>query len=321
MHEQTVGVIGLGIMGRAVSGNLVQAGFRVIGHDLLPERVRALAANGGQGAASARAVAEAAPVVITLLPGVPALEQVVSGERGLVAAKRADLVLLECSTLPIAAKEAAERALGAVGAQVLDCPLSGTGAQAITRDLVVYASGDQEVFERCREVFGGFARSSRYTGPFGNGSRFKFVANLLVSIHNVAAAEAFVLGIKAGLAPDLLYELIGNGAGTSRMFEVRGPMMVEGRYEPATMTVQMWQKDLAIISEFGRALGAPTPLFAASAELYAAALAEGRAQQDTASVCAVLEAIAGLAPRQPGSGGPPPLDQARSPSGPASTTT
>ncbi len=294
MPAQTVGVIGLGIMGGAISGHLLRAGFRVIGHDLLPERVRALEAQGGQGALSARAVAKAAPVIISLLPGVPALEQVVSGEQGLVAAAPTDLVLLECSTLPIEAKEAARSALAAVGAQMLDCPLSGTGAQALSRDLVVYASGERQTFERCREVFESFARSSRYTGPFGNGSRFKLIANLLVSIHNAAAAEAFVLGMKAGLAPDLIFDLIGSGAGTSRMFEVRGPMMVEGRYEPATMTVQMWQKDLAIITEFARALGAPTPLFAASAQLYAAALAEGRAKQDTASVCAVLEALAGF---------------------------
>jgi putative dehydrogenase len=298
--EPTVGVIGLGIMGSAVSGNLLQAGFRVVGHDLLPERVQALEAKGGERAASARAVAEAAPVIIMLLPSVGALEQVVAGQQGLLAAARQGLVLLECSTLPIAAKEAAERALATVGAQTLDCPLSGTGAQAVTKDLVVYASGDRETFERCRSLFDGFARSSRYTGPFGNGSRFKFIANLLVSIHNAAAAEAFVLGMKAGLAPDLIYDLIASGAGTSRMFEVRGPMMVEGRYEPAAMTVGMWQKDLGIIAEFARGLGSPTPLFAASAQLYAAALAEGRAMQDTASVCAVLEAMAGLVRRQEG---------------------
>ena len=200
----------------------------------------------------------------------------------------------------MAAEEAAQSALAAVGAQMLDCPLSGTGAQAVSRDLVVHASGDQATYERGRPVFDGFARSSRYTGDFGNGSRFKFIANLLVSIHNAAAAEAFVLGMKAGLAPELIFELIASGAGTSRMFEVRGPLMVAGRYDSATMTVQMWQKDLAIIADFARTLACPTPLFTASARLYAAALAEGRAQRDTASVCAVLEAMAGLVRRQPG---------------------
>jgi 3-hydroxyisobutyrate dehydrogenase-like beta-hydroxyacid dehydrogenase len=238
-------------------------------------------------------------VVITLLPGVDALEQVTLGEQGLVAAAREGLVLLECSTLPLEAKEAARGVLEDAGITMLDCPLSGTGAQAVTRDLVVYASGDEGTVARCREVFHGFARASHYTGPFGNGSRLKFVANLLVSIHNVAAAEAFVLGMKAGIAPEVIYEVVASGAGSSRMFEVRGPLMVEGSYDQATMKVDVWQKDIGIITDFARALGCPIPLFAASAQLYAAALAQGRAKEDTAAVCAVLEDMAGFKRPQP----------------------
>jgi 3-hydroxyisobutyrate dehydrogenase-like beta-hydroxyacid dehydrogenase len=301
MPEQTIGVIGLGIMGSAVSGSLLKDGFDVIGYDVLIERVRALEAQGGRGATSVHAVAEEAPVMIALLPSVRALHDVVSGEKGLVRVGRAGSVLLECSTLPLESKEAARRALERVGVVVLDCPLSGTGAQAATKDLVVYASGDQGTFERCRSVFAGFARASHYTGPFGNGSRFKFVANLLVSIHNVAAAEAFVLGMKAGLTPEMIYEVIASGAGTSRMFEVRGPMMARGSYDQATMKVDVWQKDIQIITDFARGLGCPTPLFAAAAQLYAAALAQGRAKEDTAAVCAVLEAMAGLKRQGPDS--------------------
>jgi 3-hydroxyisobutyrate dehydrogenase-like beta-hydroxyacid dehydrogenase len=294
MPERTIGVIGLGIMGSAVSANLLQGGFDVIGYDTLIERVRALEAEGGRGATSVHAVAQEAPIIIALLPSVRALGDVVSGGKGLAQSGRAGSVLLECSTLPLDGKEAARRALERVGIAMLDCPLSGTGAQAVTRDLVVYASGDQSAFERCRHVFDGFARTRHYTGAFGNGSRFKFVANLLVSIHNVAAAEAFVLGMKAGLAPEAIYEVIGSGGGTSRMFEVRGPMMVEGSYHRATMKVDVWQKDLQIITDFARELGCPVPLFAAAAQLYAAALAQGRAKEDTAAVCAVLESMAGL---------------------------
>jgi 3-hydroxyisobutyrate dehydrogenase-like beta-hydroxyacid dehydrogenase len=294
MQERTIGMIGLGIMGSAVSANLLNDGFDVVGYDVLPERVRALEAQGGRGATSVRALAEEARLMISLLPSVRALGEVVSGDKGLVRACRAGSVLLECSTLPLDCKEAARRALERVSIIMLDCPLSGTGAQAMTKDLVVYASGDQTTFERCRGIFDGFARTSHYTGPFGNGSRFKFVANLLVSIHNVAAAEAFVLGMKAGLTPEAIYEVIGSGAGTSRMFEVRGPMMVQGSYDQATMKVDVWQKDIGIITDFARELGCPIPLFAAAAQLYAAALAQGRAKEDTAAVCAVLEEMAGL---------------------------
>jgi len=117
----------------------------------------------------------------------------------------------------------------------------------------------------------------------------KFVANLLVAIHNVAAAEAFAMGMKAGLDPALIYKVIADGAGTSRMFEVRGPMMVQGAYDEATMKVDIWQKDMQIIGNFAKQIKCPTPLLAASAQVYIAAIAQGRDKQDTASVCAVME--------------------------------
>ena len=143
-------------------------------------------------------------------------------------------------------------------------------------------------------VLDGFARAHCCLGEFASGSRRKFVANLLVAIHNVAAAEAFVLGMKAGLDAETIYRVIADGAGSSRMFEVRGPMMVAGDYDDATMKVEVWQKDMAIIADFAKALDCPTPMFSASARWYDEAMAQGRAAQDTAAVCAVLEAAAGL---------------------------
>jgi 3-hydroxyisobutyrate dehydrogenase-like beta-hydroxyacid dehydrogenase len=177
---------------------------------------------------------------------------------------------------------------------MLDCPISGTGAQAKRRDVVVYASGDAKAIKRLRPLFAGFARATHDLGAFGNGSRMKFVANLLVAIHNVASAEAMVLGMKAGLDPQLVYDMVASGAGNSRIFELRGPMMVRNRYDEPTMKVAVWQKDMAVIDAFAKLLGSPTPLFAASRPIYAAALAAGHAAHDTASVCAVLEAKAGL---------------------------
>ncbi len=292
--NETIGVIGLGIMGSAISANLLKAGFQVVGFDVATERVRALEERNGIGAASCREVAEKAGIILTSLPTVAALQEVVSGEDGLAAAGKKGLIVLETSTFPIEAKQEAFDALKPAGIQLLDCPLSGTGAQAVHKDLAVYASGDQRSFETCRLVFDGFARVAYYLGEFGNGSRMKFVANLLVAIHNVAAAEAFVLGIKAGLDPETLYRVISDGAGTSRMFEVRGPLMVTGKYDDATMKVGVFQKDLNIITSFARDLKSPTPLLSKSAEIYAKALADGRENQDTAAVCAVLEDLAGI---------------------------
>jgi L-threonate 2-dehydrogenase len=281
-------VIGLGIMGGAIARNLVAAGFEVAGFDIDPAALQRLGADGGRPAASVVDAARDAGLVLTSLPSEAALDATVAA---LLASPRPGLIVAELSTLPLAAKEGARDRLAGAGIAMLDCPLSGTGAQAETRDLAVYASGDEAAYARCRAVFAGFARASDHLGQFGNGTRMKLVANLLVAVHNVASAEAMVLGMKAGLDPALIARVI---AGNSRIFELRSPLMVEGRYAPPTMKIGIWQKDMAIIAEFARALGVPTPTFDATTPVYDAALAAGRGGEDTAAVCAVLEERAGI---------------------------
>jgi putative dehydrogenase len=284
-----VGVIGLGIMGSALSANLVGAGFTTIGYDLLARRRRELARQGGQAARSAHDVGRRAAIVITSLPSSAALLEVVAE---LARARRPEQIVIETSTLPIAIKEQARKLLAARGITLLDCPLSGTGAQARNKDVAVYASGQRRAYRRCVPVFEGFARTHFFLGPFGAGSKMKFLANLLVAIHNVSTAEALVLGMKAGLDPATMVNVLGAGAGSSRMLQIRGPMMARNDYRDATMKVGVWQKDMRIITEFARDLDCPTPLFAATSSLYNAAMAQGFAEADTASVCAVLESWA-----------------------------
>jgi L-threonate 2-dehydrogenase len=292
--SQTIGMIGLGIMGSAISANFIDAGYKVVGTDISKPACDRLAAKGGTIAASPAAVAQAADIVLTSLPSVAALDTVVAGENGLLAAAGSDFVVMECSTFPIADKQRAHDALAGAGITLLDTPLSGTGAQAAVRDLVVYASGDEAAWERCVPVIPGFARAHYHVGEFGNGSKMKYVANHLVAIHNIAAAEAFVLGMKSGLDAQTIFDVISDSAGTSRMFEVRGPMMVENDYSGATMKVETWQKDMGIIGAFAKAHNVPTPLFTTSADIYTAAMAQGRAAEDTAAVCAVLADMARL---------------------------
>jgi 3-hydroxyisobutyrate dehydrogenase-like beta-hydroxyacid dehydrogenase len=207
----------------------------------------------------------------------------------LARARHSGQIVVETSTLPIAIKQQARKLLASEGVTLLDCPLSGTGAQAKVKDLAVYASGSRSAYRRCSPIFEGFARSHFYLGPFGAGSKMKFLANLLVAIHNVSAAEALVLGMKAGLDPATMVKVLGDGAGSSRMLQVRCPMMVRNNYADAAMKVGVWQKDMRIITEFARELECPTPLFAATTTIYNAAMAQGFAESDTASVCAVLE--------------------------------
>jgi putative dehydrogenase len=162
------------------------------------------------------------------------------------------------------------------------------------KDVVVYASGDTRAIRKLKPVFAGFSRGVHDLGAFGNASRMKYVANLLVAIHNIATAEAMVLGMKAGLDPKAIFETIKTGAGNSRVFELRGPMMVTEKYDDATMKVKVWQKDMAVIGDFAKSIGCPTPLFTATEGIYDTALSSGYAMQDTAAVCAVMEKMAGV---------------------------
>ncbi|HEX5998151.1 MAG TPA: NAD(P)-dependent oxidoreductase [Hyphomicrobiaceae bacterium] len=289
--EKRIGIIGLGIMGGAFARNLVASGWSVIGYDTEPQRIAEAKAAGVEIAHSAAAVAEAAPDLITSLPTPRAVLDTAAVIAGADAKGR---TVIEASTLSLADKEAFREILESAGHTALDCPMSGTGAQAAVKDLVVLASGDSAAILRLQPAFLGFARKVYDLGPYGNGSKMKFIANHLVAIHNVAAAEAMVLARKAGLDAHQTVEVIGSGAGTSRVFELRAPMMADGHYLPATMRSSTWKKDLTVIGEFAAAAGCPTPLFGLAATLHAVTLAMGHGEEDTAVVCAALEAMAGL---------------------------
>jgi 3-hydroxyisobutyrate dehydrogenase-like beta-hydroxyacid dehydrogenase len=292
LNLKSAGFVGLGVMGSALSGHLLRAGYDVAGFDVAPERMAEHVARGGTAAPSPADVAAAAPVVVTSLPSVAALGQVVRGAGGLAARPAEGLVVLETSTLPVEVKEEARRLLAEHGITLLDCPLSGTGAQARRGDVVAYLSGDETAKARAAPVVAAMTRSHHDVGGFGNGTKLKLVANLLVTVHNLAAAEALLLATRAGLDPATVLEAIGDGAGTSRMFEVRGPLMVAGDYEPAIRT-EVFQKDIDIITEFAGQLRTPTPLFSLASVFYRAALAQGRGGDDPACVYEVLSQLSG----------------------------
>ena len=286
-----VGVVGLGIMGGAFAENLVKAGWDVLGFDVDGGRCRAMARRGVKIAPDVTALARGVPVIITSLPKPAALDVTV---KSIVDARVSQRVIVEASTFTLEDKGKAERALRKAGHVMLDCPVSGTGTQAKTKDLAIYASGDRKSIRKLRPLFAAFSRTMHDLGPFGNGSRMKYVANLLVAINNVASAEAIVLGLKAGLDAETVRAMVSTGAGNSRVFELRAPLMVKNRYDHPSMKVSVWQKDMAVIGAFARELGCPTPLFDATVPIYKSAQRTGHAEHDTASVCAVLEKMAGV---------------------------
>jgi L-threonate 2-dehydrogenase len=286
-----VGIIGLGQMGTSLSQVLLVSGHRVVGFDIDSRRSTALEIAGGQITGSPAELAGAATVIITSLPSGAALRSALGGPDGVLAAAAGDVVIIETSTLPLAEKEWARDEGREHGVVVLDCPLSGTAAQAAFGDVVVLASGDAAAVRRCAPVFDAIGREWFDLGTFGNGSRMKYVANLLVAVHNAVAAEALGLARKAGLDPERSLEVLTAGAGTSRMLEVRGPAMVHRQFDGVGMRIQTFAKDVEIISAFARQFGCPVPLFAAAQRLYAAAGAQGLGDLDTAAVALVLEGL------------------------------
>lgn len=287
-----IGIVGIGIMGTAYARNLLAAGFPVSGWDLDASRRAALGSLGGTPLESVAEVAASAAVVITALPSTDALVETVEGADGLGAGAHRGLIVSEMSTFPLAAKHRARDHLEPLGVSVIDAPVSGTGLQAEAAEIAIYASGDADALARVRPIFDVLAKATFDLGGFGNGSKMKYVANLLVSVHNLATAEAFVLGMKGGLEPPQILEVISAGVGSSRIFEIRGPMMVEDDYPPAAK-LKMFIKDISVIGDFGRELGALTPLLDTSLTFYEEAVEGGLGELDAAALCRLLESKSG----------------------------
>ena len=290
----TIGVVGVGLLGTAVAGRLLKAGHRVVGFDTAPDRVRALLGMGGEAAASARAVALASEAVCTLLPTLPSVEAAVLGPDGVAAAGKPGQVLIQMSTISpaLTARLAAESR--ARGLDFLDCPVSGTSGVVARGEGVLFVGGERRVFERWRPLLESMLPRAIYIGAAGQAMVLKLVANLLVALHSVAAAEALHLARRAGLDPAVALEVLVGSAAGSRMLELRGPLMVRGEY-PAQMKLDLFMKDLHLILDAAAAAGAALPLTDTAERLYAAAAGTGHGGEDLA---VVLTALAALSPRR-----------------------
>lgn len=288
---QKVGVVGLGVMGSAMSGHLIDAGYEVHGFDVDEAKAAAFSARGGVAQASGAAVAAASDLVLLSLPTIGALE---AATEDVAAGAHHGLIAAEMGVFPIEAKTAARNRLAEVGVELMDVPVSGTGLQAADATLVIMASGSQEAFDATRAVFDVLGRATYFLGPFPNGSVMKFIANLLVVVHNLSSAEAHALGIAAGMDPAVVQEVISDGVGSSRIFEIRGPMMVADDYQQASARLDIARKDAGIISAFAKSVGSPTPLLDAAIPVYDQAQAAGLGDLDAAALCRFLEQSAGL---------------------------
>lgn len=295
--KPVIGVVGLGIMGSAMAEALIGAGYNVVGHDVSASARQRFTRAGGDCLSSCAAVASKADVVITSLPSVAALDDVVEEIAQACATNRKSrprLITIETSTLPIADKERAMKSLKRVGATILDCPISGTAKRLKEGSWTIFVSGNAAVCKSVTAIFEVFTRNAPYVGAFGNGSKMKFIANHLVAIYNVAVGESLTFARKMGLDAEAVWKLFAASpvVGTG-VFKLRGKFMVERKYLPPTMKVEVWQKDMQVIGDMAKSVDCPTPIFTACVPIYDAAMAQGLGQHDTASVCEVLDAMAG----------------------------
>jgi 3-hydroxyisobutyrate dehydrogenase-like beta-hydroxyacid dehydrogenase len=279
-----------------VAGVLLEAGHPVVGADVLSEKVDALRARGGRAAASAAEVARSARVVFLTLPTLEAVEEAIAGRGGALEGASPRTVLVQMSTISPELAVRMEEAARARGAAFLDAPVSGTSSMVARRQGVVTVGGDPAAFESCRAVLETVAKRVFHVGRCGMGSYVKLVTNLVMGLNGVVLAEGLTLARRAGLDPAQMVEVLSQGAAASKILEVRGPLMAEGRFDPL-MKIDLFLKDIRLILEAGQALRVPLPLAGAMQQLYTAAHAAGQAKEDLAGVVKVYEALAGLPPR------------------------
>lgn len=290
--SETVGVIGLGVLGSAIAANIKSSGFDVIGCDVRPEALEELIANGAAAAATPRELAERSDVVLLCLPNAEALRTVVSGPDGLLQHPKTPQIVIESSTFAVTDKEWARDTLLTVGKTLLDVPVSGNRILALRKQLTAFASGDESACREVEPVIMSYCRASHYVGEFGAGMKMKFCANILNLVHNSAAAEVMVLGMKSGLDPQLIHEVISGSGSSSSMFETRGALMARNDYDHEGMNFSVPLKDARLISGHAAALMCPTPIYQAALQPYYAAVAQGHHDEDAAAVCAAMELAA-----------------------------
>ena len=286
---QTVGFIGLGVLGSAIVKNFVEGGAQVIGYDIADPARQAALELGVELTNSPAEVAQRTDVVFTCMPNNQALLDVVSGSNGLLSVDRPDQTIVEMSTLSLEDKTEFASRCHSAHRSAVDCPVSGNRIMAIKKKLTAFFSGERSDYESLKSILELTCGKTHYVGEFGNGSKTKICGNILNLVHNTVAAEAMVLAIKSGLDPAMFHEVISGSGSSSAMFEVRGAMMVDENYTAEGMNMSVPLKDSAIISQHAASLRCPLPLYQVALQQYFAAAAQELDHMDASVVCKVME--------------------------------
>ncbi|MEL0111135.1 MAG: L-threonate dehydrogenase [Rickettsiales bacterium] len=294
VNTRPIGVIGLGSMGGGMALSLLRAGLTVHGCDLNPDNLKAFTDAGGIAAASPAALAAACDVVFIVVVNAAQTEAVLFGESGAVETMTSDSVVVSCATLGAEFAEKLGARLAEHQVLMLDAPISGGKAKAHSGELTVMSSGPERAYEKAEAALDAISETVFRLGDrAGKGSAMKTVNQLLAGVHITAAMEAMALGIKSGLDPEVVYEVVCNSAGRSWMFENRVPRVLSGDYTPTSM-VNIFVKDLGIVLDAGKGLPMPLPVAAAAHQQFIAASGMGEGANDDSSVIKVYQATSGI---------------------------
>ena len=281
--SKIIGSIGLGTMGGSYAFHLLNEGYKVLGLDPDIKNSDKFSNHGGIKVNDINYLIKKSDVIILSLPTVPIFKSIIND-----IIKNYDgsnsKILIDMNTISFEDKLEAKILLDRLNINMIDAPVSGTGAQAKTKDLVVMSSGLEENINSCQDIFLSFAKQNIYVGEFGNGIKFKLLANLLVTVHNTVTAEALLLGQKIGLDENKIYEVLNAGAASSVMLDKRMPLMIKKDYEPATASMTIFLKDIEVIRQLIKHNNVISPTFEAAAKVYDDAKQNIPMTYDTAAI-------------------------------------
>jgi 2-hydroxy-3-oxopropionate reductase len=289
---ETIGFIGLGIMGAPMAGHLLDAGYKVVTSDHRSAPPAELTAKGIRAVTGSDAVARAADIIITMVPDTPQVEEVLFGENGVASGLSKGKLVIDMSSIsPIATKEFAKR-INDLGCDYLDAPVSGGEVGAKAASLTIIVGGEPEAFERARPVFEKMGKNINLVGPNGVGQTTKVANQIVVALTIEAVAEALVFASKAGADPAKVRQALMGGLANSRILEVHGERMIKRTFQPG-FRIELHQKDLNLALEGARSLGVALPNTSTTQQLFNACAANGGAKDDHAGLVKALEIMAG----------------------------
>ena len=286
-----IGFIGLGIMGKPMSKNLLKAGYELVVLDRNQSSVDEIVALGAKSAATPKEVAEQVEAVITMLPNSPHVKEVVLGENGVIEGAKEGLVVIDMSSIaPLVSREICEE-LAKKGVKMIDAPVSGGEPKAIDGTMSVMVGGDKEVFDACYDVMDAMAGSVVYTGEIGAGNITKLANQTIVALNIAAMSEAYILATKAGVDPELVYQAIRGGLAGSTVLDAKSNMVMDRNFKPG-FRIDLHIKDLGNVLDTAHGVGAPLPLTAAVMEMMQAIKLDGCGTEDHSSLVKYYEKLA-----------------------------